>query len=89
MTSMAVAELLGIVEQVQEAMMQATWQADVLELPKCQIEMDADVMIWNGPRVRMGVCEGEPASVSPHITSGRADYFGPLVNRCGQIAPMQ
>lgn len=61
--------------------MEAAWDGPILALPNCQVEIYDDVMIWCGPRVRMGVCMGEPASVSPHMTSGRADYFGPLVNR--------
>lgn len=72
-----VAEALSLL-QVQEVMMQGTWGPELLELPNCQVQLDSGIMIWNGPRVRMGVCEGQPASISPHITSGRADYFGPL-----------
>ena len=34
-----------------------------------------------GPRVRMGLFEGQPVSVMPHPASGRADYFGTLCNR--------
>ena len=30
----------------------------------------------------MGISEAIPNRVVPHTTSGRADYFGPLVNRC-------
>lgn len=39
-------------------------------------------VVWVGPRARMGICEAIPNRVVPHTTSGRADYFGPLVNRC-------
>ena len=68
--------------QVQEEMMQGNWEPDLLQLPKCQVEADElGAFIWNGPRVRLGICEGEPTSVCPHKTSGRADYFGPLCNR--------
>ena len=67
--------------QLQDALMHCSWGTDILQLPKCQVEVKNHVMLWNGPRVAMGVCEGQPASVSPHTTSGRADYFGPVVNR--------
>ncbi|KAK9802596.1 hypothetical protein WJX73_010556 [Symbiochloris irregularis] len=70
---------------VQEQLMEAAWDGPILALPNCQVEIHDDVMIWCGPRVRMGVCVGEPASVSPHMTSGRADYFGPLVNRAARF----
>ena len=39
-------------------------------------------LLWRGPRVRMGMYEGQPVSVAPHAASGRADYFGPVCNRC-------
>ena len=39
-------------------------------------------VVWVGPRARMGISEAIPNRVVPHTTSGRADYFGPLVNRC-------
>lgn len=71
--------------QVQDAMMANSWDSNILQLPTCQLESDGDVILWNGPRVRMGICEGQPASVSPHTTSGRADYFGPLVNRAARF----
>ena len=61
--------------------MEAAWDAPILQLPNCQVELHEDTVVWCGPRVRMGICQGQPASVSPHVTSGRADYFGPLVNR--------
>ncbi|KAG7399034.1 hypothetical protein PHYBOEH_009925 [Phytophthora boehmeriae] len=34
----------------------------------------------------MGIETGVPASVSPHKTSGRADYFGNIVNQTARIA---
>uniref|UniRef100_K3X0W4 Guanylate cyclase domain-containing protein n=1 Tax=Globisporangium ultimum (strain ATCC 200006 / CBS 805.95 / DAOM BR144) TaxID=431595 RepID=K3X0W4_GLOUD len=34
----------------------------------------------------MGIEVGVPASVSPHKTSGRADYFGNIVNQTARIA---
>ena len=32
----------------------------------------------------MGIYRGRPTGVSPHVTTGRADYFGPFVNRSVQ-----
>ena len=74
---------MGVGEQVQDAMLQGMWSREVLALPKCGAASGAGSQIlWYGPRVRMGIYEGEPTRVVPHSTSGRADYFGPLVNRC-------
>ena len=38
-------------------------------------------LLWRGPHVRMGVCEGQPTLVAPSLSSGRAEYFGPMMNR--------
>lgn len=43
--------------------------------------MHGNVM-FRGPRVKMGVYSGTPTRVIPHTTTGRADYFGPLVGCC-------
>ena len=69
--------------QVQDAMLQGMWSREVLALPNCGAAGGTHNDIqWYGPRVRMGMYEGEPTRIVPHTTSGRADYFGPLVNRC-------
>lgn len=39
---------------------------------------------FRGPRVRIGLYRGIPTRVVPHSTTGRADYFGPLVNRAAR-----
>lgn len=44
-------------------------------------DMHGNVM-FSGPRVKMGVYAGGPTRVMPHTTTGRADYFGPLVSEC-------
>lgn len=70
--------------QVQTVMMQQGkgWSPEVLALPNCGPQVTEEgLLIWYGPRIRMGMCEGTPTSIMPHQTSGRADYFGPLVNR--------
>ncbi|CAG9465741.1 unnamed protein product [Pedinophyceae sp. YPF-701] len=35
--------------------------------------------------VRVGIYEGVPVSIVPHRSTGRADYFGPLVNRAARM----
>lgn len=68
-------------------MLRGSWSKDILALPTCQTEVDAhSLVIWNGPRICMGICDGEPSLVCPHSTSGRADYFGPVVNRWAEHA---
>lgn len=40
--------------------------------------------VLQGPRVKMGMYSGTPTRVMPHTTTGRADYFGPMVNRAAR-----
>jgi class 3 adenylate cyclase len=42
-------------------------------------------MVFRGPKVKMGIYGGVPTRVLPHNTTGRADYFGPLVNRSARL----
>lgn len=68
--------------QVQQELMNEAWAEDVLKLAACTVVYgDRKQMLFHGPRIRMGIYEGIPTRVCPHTISGRADYFGPLVNR--------
>ena len=69
--------------QVQQLLLEGAWSDRVLALPGCGPALSSSMeVVWVGPRARMGICEAIPNCVVPHTTSGRADYFGPLVNRC-------
>lgn len=62
--------------------MNEVWGEEVLRIPSCKVLYGSKrQMLFQGPRVKMGLYEGVPTRVCPHTTSGRADYFGPLVNR--------
>jgi class 3 adenylate cyclase len=70
---------------VQEALMYAPWPAALLALPEFgeQHTPDGGTLLFRGPRVKMGVCEGRPRSlVADHV--GRADYFGASVNQAAR-----
>ncbi len=36
-------------------------------------------------RPKIGIYDGVPLSVVPHATTGRADYFGAVVNRAARL----
>ena len=58
------------------------WGEDVLKIKECRVMYgESKQMLFHGPRVKMGIYKGIPARICPHTTTGRADYFGPLVNR--------
>lgn len=35
---------------------------------------------------QIGICYGMPTKVTPHVQTGRADYFGPMVNLTARVA---
>eukprot|EP00899_Mesostigma_viride_P014326 jgi/Mesvir1/22895/Mv19418-RA.1 len=45
-----------------------------------------DVMVYRGLRLQIGMCMGVPSDCQPHKATGRAAYFGPMVNRAARIA---
>ncbi|DBA86983.1 TPA: hypothetical protein ACH3X2_000365 [Trebouxia sp. C0005] len=70
----------------QHALLAVPWPGSVLALPKCRTILGTDRRIlFQGPHVKMGVYRGRPTGVSPHVTTGRADYFGPFVNRTARF----
>ena len=79
--------VMGIL-QVQEALLQELWEPAVLLLQHCSpVRDDTGSLLYCGPRVRMGIFEGVPLRIQPHTSSGRADYFGRLVNRSPSVIP--
>ncbi|OQR97989.1 hypothetical protein THRCLA_06812 [Thraustotheca clavata] len=56
-----------------------------------QVQIEVNKLFKQDPtgiqfRISMGVETGVPVSVSPHKSSGRADYFGNIVNQTARIA---
>ena len=68
---------------VQECAIYAEWPHSTLKF--WATERDSrDRILFRGPRLKMGVCEGSPASIMPdHL--GRADYHGASVNQAARI----
>ncbi|WIA33706.1 hypothetical protein OEZ86_006824 [Tetradesmus obliquus] len=73
---------------LQEALMEVNWSNEVLALPGAEevvtYEHGCSTLHFRGPRVRIGLYRGIPTRVVPHTTTGRADYFGCLVNRAAR-----
>ena len=74
--------------QVQEEMINEIWSDETLALTACKrVHGPANEVLFLGPRVKMGIYEGKPNRICPHTTTGRADYFGPFVNRQAPCRP--
>eukprot|EP00955_Chlamydomonas_euryale_P018003 191429-Chlamydomonas_euryale.AAC.1 len=67
-------------------MLEVPWTRAMLSLPGLGPELGArgEAVMW-GPRAKMGLYHSVPTKVCAHSTSGRADYFGPLVNRAARF----
>lgn len=46
---------------------------------------DDGVLIFSGLRAKIGIFMDTPLAVTPHGSTGRADYFGTFVNRCARM----
>mmetsp|Transcript_11005 Transcript_11005/g.40983 ORF Transcript_11005/g.40983 Transcript_11005/m.40983 type:complete len:1300 (-) Transcript_11005:2328-6227(-) len=70
---------------IQMKLHQAKWSRELLELDEgCVLEDDLGRVMFRGLRVRIGIGVGEPlVRVDP--TTGREDYFGPVVNKAARV----
>ncbi|GAX74576.1 hypothetical protein CEUSTIGMA_g2025.t1 [Chlamydomonas eustigma] len=66
---------------MQETMLYASWPPSVLSYVKFRTEYSQDQrLMFRGPRLKMGVCEGQPKTIIPdHLA--RADYHGASINQ--------
>ena len=66
--------------EAQSSLLKAEWPAGLLALPDAKKEIINDgTLIWNGPRVRMGIHTGI-AECELDATTGRKDYYGYVAN---------
>ena len=74
--------------QVQLRLMGCKWDPLLHDLPDAKRRTTRkngkDIFIWNGLRVRMGLHVGSPIC-QIDVTSGRMDYFGPVVNQSARV----
>jgi hypothetical protein len=52
------------------------WPEAVLAHPACETCVMMDTVMFNGPRVKVGMASGSVYKKTPSKTTGRADYFG-------------
>ncbi|UPQ97700.1 adenylate cyclase [Chloropicon primus] len=73
--------------QVQETLLSWNWPADLLRMEKDfgEVRDDSNRVVHRGLRVKMGIGYGYPYYSMPHPTTGRADYFGPIVNAVARV----
>lgn len=71
--------------QIQEELLKADWPLDFMNhRSTSQFIDDKGIVLWKGLRVRVGIHAGDViAEQDP--TTGRMDYFGPVVNKAARI----
>jgi class 3 adenylate cyclase len=50
-----------------------------------QVHGPSGELLYRGVRARVGIYKGEITRIIPHRATGRADYFGPPVNRAARF----
>eukprot|EP00899_Mesostigma_viride_P002723 jgi/Mesvir1/12451/Mv00606-RA.1 len=84
-------------EAVQREMMALPWSRRLLEEePAAEVIRPAmqdasgspmkEMVAFRGLRLQIGMCMDVPSDCRPHMATGRAAYFGPVVNRAARIA---
>jgi len=67
----------AVAAQIQVELSHLPWPAELT---------NADPRYSEGLRMAIGVLSGAYTSRGPHASTGRSDYFGPIVNRAARIA---
>ncbi|GAX81538.1 hypothetical protein CEUSTIGMA_g8966.t1 [Chlamydomonas eustigma] len=72
---------------LQMALMETAWPSELLYMDAASEVLDQDLqkVLLRGLRCRVGVFRGTVDRVTPHVKSGRADYFGQPVNRAARL----
>jgi class 3 adenylate cyclase len=73
--------------EFQDELLSAAWPEEILKSEFAQTvrgKMSGKIL-FRGLRVRCGLHVGEPIC-APDLTSGRMDYFGPMVNKAARVS---
>eukprot|EP00232_Nephroselmis_pyriformis_P027981 CAMPEP_0182852932 /NCGR_PEP_ID=MMETSP0034_2-20130328/431_1 /TAXON_ID=156128 /ORGANISM="Nephroselmis pyriformis, Strain CCMP717" /LENGTH=273 /DNA_ID=CAMNT_0024983677 /DNA_START=9 /DNA_END=827 /DNA_ORIENTATION=+ len=70
----------------QEQYLHARWPFGILDDPSCApVVVDGEVL-FRGPRVGMGATTGDALRMRPCLRTGKAEYFGPIMNHAARLA---
>jgi len=70
---------------VQEALVSVDWPEAITDSPSCETLMLGNSVMFHGPRLKIGMATGSVMKKVPNAVTGRADYFGPLLNLAARI----
>jgi len=75
---------MNYASNIQEYMASYSWSKEVLDLFGERVD-DKGNVLQRGPQVCLGIGFGHPYYSMPHPNTGRADYFGPIVNTVARV----
>eukprot|EP01062_Namystynia_karyoxenos_P039387 TRINITY_DN2863_c1_g1_i1.p1 TRINITY_DN2863_c1_g1~~TRINITY_DN2863_c1_g1_i1.p1 ORF type:complete len:1970 (+),score=454.14 TRINITY_DN2863_c1_g1_i1:75-5912(+) len=78
------ADACGFALDMQESLVDEDWPPELLAIPVCHRVVRDGATLWCGLRVRIGVHYG-PAELELNPVTGRADYFGPTINKASRV----
>jgi class 3 adenylate cyclase len=70
----------------QHALLNLSWNKELLLQPKAALERHKRYAIFSGLRIAMGISTGRAESAGPCKRTGRAEYFGHVLNQTARIA---
>ncbi|KAG2379277.1 hypothetical protein C9374_007416 [Naegleria lovaniensis] len=72
--------------QIQKDLLECQWTNDMMAFPDMQPVVWNGHVVYNGPRVRMGIHYGSDIQAQFDPTTRRYDYFGTTVNKASRVA---
>lgn len=68
------------------SLLQCQWPDEVLRHKHAgTVHDDKGNLLYKGPAPRISILSGRVHQVAPHKATGRAEYFGPVVNTCARM----
>mmetsp|Transcript_6006 Transcript_6006/g.20483 ORF Transcript_6006/g.20483 Transcript_6006/m.20483 type:complete len:1835 (+) Transcript_6006:197-5701(+) len=74
--------------EAQRRLMDVKWSDEIYSCTDAARVTFGEKVIFNGLRVKMGITTGAATRRIPSHLTGRADYFGPLLNHAARMASM-
>lgn len=66
--------------------MHLPWEAELLKHPDLSSDQYQSTTLFRGLRTLMGCAIGDAMDMQPCMRTGRAEYFGPVLNEAARVA---
>lgn len=73
--------------KLQLELLKVAWSKELLDCPMMEpLYTMAGMPVFGGPRVKVGMCCGNPLRMQISSRTGRMEYFGPFMNHAARVA---